>query len=246
MRRATIRDPSQIPRRGLNAVRVTRRPRTRTIGPRSTIAPPDPRSDVPRDRSDRSKRERAMSRRRTKRLLPAALPVAAVLLGAGLTAARKLRAARRARHQFRDPVAAPSQALEPLTPTPVDSAPSPSDSPSVEPLPAPTEPAAARRARGATTANVLEVLAKGGTMTAAEVALATGISRATISSTLSRLARTGEVTKAGRGCRTLVRRSQRGRPPPLQTGTPARTRRRVRCPEPPRPRCWRLFPPMEV
>ena len=36
-------------------------------------------------------------------------------------------------------------------------------------------------------------------MTAAEVALATGISRATISSTLSRLARTGEVTKAGRG-----------------------------------------------
>ena len=140
-----------------------------------------------------------MSRRRTKRLLPAALPVAAVLLGAGLTAARKLRAARRARHQFRDPVAAPSQALEPLTPTPVDSAPSPSDSPSVEPLPAPTEPAAARRARGATTANVLEVLAKGGTMTAAEVALATGISRATISSTLSRLARTGEVAKAGRG-----------------------------------------------
>ena len=36
-------------------------------------------------------------------------------------------------------------------------------------------------------------------MTAAEVALATGIGRATVSSTLSRLTRAGQVTKAERG-----------------------------------------------
>ncbi|MDQ6776999.1 MAG: hypothetical protein M3071_12475 [Actinomycetota bacterium] len=46
---------------------------------------------------------------------------------------------------------------------------------------------------------MLEALAKGGAMTAAEVALATGLGRATASSTLSRLTRTGEVTKAERG-----------------------------------------------
>jgi DNA-binding transcriptional ArsR family regulator len=57
----------------------------------------------------------------------------------------------------------------------------------------------ARGARVTTRTSVLEALAKGGAMTAAEVALATGLGRATASSTLSRLTRTGEVTKADRG-----------------------------------------------
>jgi DNA-binding MarR family transcriptional regulator len=63
---------------------------------------------------------------------------------------------------------------------------------------APPAPPTAR-ARGATTTNVLEALSKGGAMTAAEVAFATGLGRATTSSALSRLVRTGEVTKAERG-----------------------------------------------
>jgi hypothetical protein len=37
-------------------------------------------------------------------------------------------------------------------------------------------------------------------MTAGEVATATGLGRATVSTTLSKLAKSGEVTKAARGC----------------------------------------------
>jgi DNA-binding transcriptional ArsR family regulator len=156
-----------------------------------------------------------MSRRRTKPRLTNALPVAVVVLGAALTAARKRRAARLARHNFTDRVTAGSQAPEPRLPTPVDagSAPAPSGlslvvtddetSPSVpdERAPALTAPAAGRDRRGMTTANVLAALAKGGNMTASEVAQATGMGRATISSTLSRLAKSGAVTKAERGYR---------------------------------------------
>ena len=57
----------------------------------------------------------------------------------------------------------------------------------------------ARTAPGATKSAVLAALAGGDAMTATEVATKTGLGAATISTTLSRLAKTGEITKANRG-----------------------------------------------
>lgn len=56
-----------------------------------------------------------------------------------------------------------------------------------------------RTTPGATKATVLAALKAGDPMTAGEIATATGLGRATISTTLSRLAKSGEVTKADRG-----------------------------------------------
>ena len=58
---------------------------------------------------------------------------------------------------------------------------------------------AARAASGSTKATVLQALAGGSAMTASEVATATGLGRASVSTTLSKLANSGEVTKAARG-----------------------------------------------
>ena len=58
-----------------------------------------------------------------------------------------------------------------------------------------------RMAPGATRAAVLAALAEGEPMTAGEVAEKSGLARVTVSSTLSRLARSGEVQKAERGYR---------------------------------------------
>ena len=52
---------------------------------------------------------------------------------------------------------------------------------------------------GATKARVLEALSSGEAMTAGEVAGTTGLGRGSVSTTLSKLARSGEVRKAGRG-----------------------------------------------
>ncbi|MGO9971865.1 MAG: helix-turn-helix domain-containing protein, partial [Solirubrobacteraceae bacterium] len=52
---------------------------------------------------------------------------------------------------------------------------------------------------GATKHAVLEALADGSAMTAGEVATATGLGRASVSSTLSQLANAGELSKAARG-----------------------------------------------
>jgi len=57
----------------------------------------------------------------------------------------------------------------------------------------------ARTASGATKSAVLAALASGNAMTASEVANATGLGRASVSTTLSKLAKTGEITKATRG-----------------------------------------------
>lgn len=57
----------------------------------------------------------------------------------------------------------------------------------------------ARTAPGATKNAVLEALQKGGAMTAGEVASATGLGRGTVSTTLSKLAKSGVVVKADRG-----------------------------------------------
>jgi DNA-binding transcriptional ArsR family regulator len=53
--------------------------------------------------------------------------------------------------------------------------------------------------RGATKASVLAVLSERDAMTAGEVAAATGLGRGTVSTTLSKLAKAGEVQKAERG-----------------------------------------------
>jgi DNA-binding transcriptional ArsR family regulator len=56
-----------------------------------------------------------------------------------------------------------------------------------------------RAASGATRSAVLEALSGGKAMTAGEVAAATGLGRASVSTTLSKLAKSGEVNKADRG-----------------------------------------------
>jgi DNA-binding transcriptional ArsR family regulator len=56
-----------------------------------------------------------------------------------------------------------------------------------------------RTAPGATKAAVLAALAHGRAMTAGEVANATGLGRATVSTTLSNLSKAGELTKAAGG-----------------------------------------------
>jgi DNA-binding transcriptional ArsR family regulator len=56
-----------------------------------------------------------------------------------------------------------------------------------------------RTAPGATKNAVLAALEKGGAMTAGEVATATGLGRGTVSTTLSKLAKSGIVVKADRG-----------------------------------------------
>jgi len=55
--------------------------------------------------------------------------------------------------------------------------------------------------RGATKASVLAALAGGDAMTAGQVATKAGLARPTVSTTLSKLAKTGEVQKADRGYR---------------------------------------------
>jgi CRP-like cAMP-binding protein len=58
-----------------------------------------------------------------------------------------------------------------------------------------------RTAPGATKASVLAALAGGEAMTAGQVADKTGLPRGTVSTTLSKLAKSGEVQKAERGYR---------------------------------------------
>ena len=73
-----------------------------------------------------------------------------------------------------------------------------------EPVPAPTPaptPAAtpARTPRGQNKARILAALEGRGPMTAAEVAKLTGISASTVSTTLTKMGKTGELVKAERG-----------------------------------------------
>jgi DNA-binding transcriptional ArsR family regulator len=69
----------------------------------------------------------------------------------------------------------------------------------------PATPARRRTAPGATKSAVLAALAGGGAMTAGQVAEKTGLARPTVSTTLSKLAKTGEVQKAERGYRLAPR-----------------------------------------
>jgi len=67
--------------------------------------------------------------------------------------------------------------------------------------PRPSTRSPRRTAPGATKASVLAALAGGEAMTAGEVAANTGLARGTVSTTLSKLAKDGEVQKAERGYR---------------------------------------------
>jgi predicted ArsR family transcriptional regulator len=60
-----------------------------------------------------------------------------------------------------------------------------------------------RTPRGGTKASVLAALASGDAMTAGQVATKAGLARPTVSTTLSKLAKTGEVQKAERGYRLI-------------------------------------------
>ena len=82
-----------------------------------------------------------------------------------------------------------------------------------------TSTAPARTAPGATKAAVLGALGGGEAMTAGEIAAATGLGRATISTTLSKLAKSGEVTKADRGY-LVPKRARRRQPPATRSPRP--------------------------
>jgi DNA-binding transcriptional ArsR family regulator len=60
---------------------------------------------------------------------------------------------------------------------------------------------ATRGESGSTKSAILAALSKDRAMTAGDVAAATGLGRASVSTTLSKLSKTGEVTKADRGYR---------------------------------------------
>ena len=64
-----------------------------------------------------------------------------------------------------------------------------------------------RTASGATNASVLAALAGGEAMTAGQVADKTGLARGTVSTTLSKLAKSGELQKAQRGYRLAPARA---------------------------------------
>ena len=98
------------------------------------------------------------------------------------------------------------RALAALDPRGGSTPPSPTATPRPRPAPTPRRRTQTRRTRrrtapGATRARVLGALADGKAMTAGEVAAATGLARGTVSTTLSKLAKSGEVVKAERGYR---------------------------------------------
>jgi DNA-binding transcriptional ArsR family regulator len=71
--------------------------------------------------------------------------------------------------------------------------------PTAQPASPAAAPARTRTAPGATKAAVLAALNEGSAMNADEIAAATGLGRATVSTTLSKLATSGAITKAARG-----------------------------------------------
>jgi DNA-binding transcriptional ArsR family regulator len=89
---------------------------------------------------------------------------------------------------------AESPAAEPQAAEPPAAEPPAGESPAVGPA-----RSAARPAPGATRHVVLAAFARGSAMTADEVAIATGLGRASVSSTLSQLAKAGELRNAARG-----------------------------------------------
>jgi len=85
--------------------------------------------------------------------------------------------------------------------TAAPASPKPAASTRASSRPAAAKSASSRTAPGATKSSVLAALKKGGALTAGEVAAATGLGRGTVSTTLSKLAKSGVVVKADRGYR---------------------------------------------
>ncbi len=82
-----------------------------------------------------------------------------------------------------------------------------------------SRPSAGRRTPpGATKQRVLDALSDGSAKTAGEVASATGVARGTVSTTLSKLAKTGEVVKAERGYRLPSASASDARPAGASSG----------------------------
>jgi CRP-like cAMP-binding protein len=105
-----------------------------------------------------------------------------------------------------DPRSSKAPARRPPARKPAQPSASRPAAPATKPAPAqpasqPATPSPRRTAPGATKASVLAALASGEAMTAGQVAEKTGLARGTVSTTLSRLARSGEVEKAQRGYR---------------------------------------------
>ena len=105
-----------------------------------------------------------------------------------------------------DPRSSGHRASEPAAPTRTHAA-TPKPKPAAtasEPARRTSQPPAGsprRTAPGATKASVLAALAGGEAMTAGEVATKAGLPRGTVSTTLSKLSKSGEVQKAERGYR---------------------------------------------
>jgi DNA-binding transcriptional ArsR family regulator len=89
-------------------------------------------------------------------------------------------------------------------------------------------PARSRTAHGATRSAVLAALTGGGALTATEVAQKAGLARPTVSTTLTKLVKSGEVEKAERGYR--VADAGTATAPPAQSGPARRSRRAARKP----------------
>jgi DNA-binding transcriptional ArsR family regulator len=116
------------------------------------------------------------------------------------TGATPSTAPERAGRRVRSAPASRTATREPARPRPSTSTATPPASAERAEPPARRRPgAAARTAPGATKTAVLQALSGGDALTAGEVATATGLARGTVSTTLSRLLKSGEVTKAERG-----------------------------------------------
>lgn len=113
---------------------------------------------------------------------------------------------RRRRPTVEQPTAAPAPASE-ASPSEPAAAPEPSSRPRApraaraRRAQTPPSPSTARAASGETKAAVLAALAGGEAMTAGQVAEKAGLARPTVSTTLTKLVKSGEVQKAERGYR---------------------------------------------
>ena len=115
----------------------------------------------------------------------------------GISSPTSARKSVRSAPATRAPTRKPARQRPSAKPTAVASS-QPVQSQATAPSPAATG-GPVRTAPGATKTAVLTALANGDAMTAGEVAAVTGLGRASVSTTLSKLAKTGEVTKAARG-----------------------------------------------
>jgi hypothetical protein len=161
---------------------------------RKALAALDPRSAPEPARKPRAPRKQSASRARSSSSRPRTTPSASKTAAPTASVAEATRVMTTAQARPATPATASgrpapengktSAAGAPATPATVSAAPSPR-----------------RTAPGSTRTAVLATLAGGQSMTAAEVADKAGLPRGSVSTTLTRLARSGEVERADRGYR---------------------------------------------